>query len=81
MGFFSDSKIAIDSITKSQYPSHWVIYTPLHKILEKKDVFTRVHFPLISRSINSEAHSLARAGLCTGTDAYIRNHAVSFSND
>ena len=68
VGFFSDSKIAIDSIIKSQYPFPWEIYTPLQKILEKKDVFTRVYFTVISRGINGEAHSLVRARLCTALE-------------
>lgn len=35
---------------------------------------------VISGSIHSEAHILTRTGLCTGIDAHIINHAVSFSN-
>ena len=39
VGFFSNSKIVIDSITKSQYLFLWEIYTPLKKYPKNKRCF------------------------------------------
>ena len=44
-------------------------------------VFARVHFMVISRSINSEAHSLARAEIYTGTELVIMQYFSPMINE
>lgn len=59
----------------------WKIYTPLKK-KNKKEMLTMTTFMPISRSINCQAHQLAKACLNLDIEVSLRNHdAIIFSSD
>ena len=76
--FFSDSKFAIDAMTKSQNVSLWEIYALVQKVKERKEYLTKAMLVPINRSINC-SHNLAKSYLSTGDEVFVINSDVSTS--
>lgn len=61
VGFFSDSKIAIESIMNPDTSFSWEIYVPLQNILGKKKSLEKALFLVIIRNLIMLLHSLGRS--------------------
>lgn len=60
--FFSNSNTCINSILDTQHNGLWQIHAPLLQIKEKRR-FESISFTAISRSVNGQAHNLAKESL------------------
>lgn len=68
VGFFSDSKIAIEVVKSLKNNPPWEIYAPVQKIRDRSNDFILALFVTISRSLNTRAHNVAKSCLRSGND-------------
>lgn len=80
VGFFSDSKIVIQSIIKSNSFSLWKMYVPLKTILANKDTFSMTIFIAMSMNFNGFTHDLAKFSLNTSFYVTTFGHNLPISN-